>query len=118
MISKPNFQTVNKKRVHRETYKRFWDNFPPNFTKKFIFQNRKIISPFTLHLFYILKTANTIGSLRNYGPWKHYHLFTPQNFPGGPLTIPRECILSTDSAHTDLDCTLTTVAECRVHVCQ
>ena len=50
--SNPNFQSVKKKRVKYETYKRFWNNFPPKFTKTFIFEKLKFIFPFSLHLFY------------------------------------------------------------------
>ena len=75
-----NFQSVNKKRVDHETYKRFWDNLPHNFTGKFIFQYRKFTSPFSFHLFYKLKSAYTIGSQRNYDPLKQYFLFTTKSF--------------------------------------
>ena len=42
---------------------------------------------------------------------KLYHLFTPQSIPDRPLTIPEECVFSTDSAHSFPDCIPTTVAQ-------
>ena len=47
--SNPNFQSVNQKRVHQETYKRFWDTLPPNFTEKIVFQKKCL----PLHFRYI-----------------------------------------------------------------
>ena len=109
--SNPNFQSVNKKRVHHETYKRFWKNLPSNFTKKFIFQNKKFTSPFSLHLFYKSKNAYTIGSLWNYDPFKQYSFITPIKFPGRSLMVSRETLFSIDSAHIDLDCNAITNAQ-------
>ena len=62
--SNPNFQSVNKKRVHHETYKHFWQNHPPNFTKK-SFSKKKFHLSIFVHLFYNLINAYTIDSLRN-----------------------------------------------------
>ena len=49
-VSNPNFYTVDKKLVHNETNETFWVNLPPNFAKKFIFQNEMRTSPFSNHL--------------------------------------------------------------------
>ena len=84
------FQSVNKKHVSHETFRLFWDNLPIKFTKTFIFQNRKFTSPFSLHLFYNLKTAITNGFFRNYDPLKQYYLFNPKKIPDRRLIIPQK----------------------------
>ena len=80
--SNRNFQYVKTKRVHYETYQPFFvDNLPPKFTKNFIFWIRKLTCrPFSLHLFFHLKTAFTTGSLRNYDTLKQNYLLTPKFF--------------------------------------
>ena len=47
-------------------------------SRYFISQNKKFTSPFSLHLFYNLKTAYTIGCLRNDGPLKQYFSLKPK----------------------------------------
>ena len=54
----PISQSLNQKRVHQETYKRFWDNRPLNFKKIFIFRNGKFISPFSRN--FVPKSENCI----------------------------------------------------------
>ena len=45
----PNFQPVNKKRVNHKTNNCFWDNLPPNLTKKSGFK----IESLPLHFHFI-----------------------------------------------------------------
>ena len=71
---KTSFQSV-KKRVHHDLYKLFWDNFPPSFRKNFIFQNRKISPPFSLHLFCNLKPA-----IYNWLDARFWFFFIPKKF--------------------------------------
>ena len=108
--SNPIFQSVDEKRVHHETWKRFWDNLPTNFRKNFVLQNRKFTSPFSFDFLYNLKPAYTISSLWNFDVLKQYYLFTPKHFPDRPLIIPQECDISTESAQLDPDCILAIVA--------
>ena len=69
-----------------------------------MFQNKSVISAFSLHLFHKLITAFTIRLLRNYDPLKQYYLLNPKNFPERLLIFPHESLVSADSAHTDPDC--------------
>ena len=73
--SNTNLQSVKKNvslKIH--TYV-FGITFLSISQKNFIFENIKFTSPFSIPLFSKLKTAKTIGSLRNYDPLKQYHLF-------------------------------------------
>ena len=100
--SNSNFHSANKKRVHHETYKRFWETNPiSSANNNFIFQNRKFTSPFSFHLSYHIKPEFTKGSLRNYDPIKQYYLFTPKINPDRPILIPQECLNSSDSLNID-----------------
>ena len=100
--SNSNFHSANKKRVHHETYKRFWEINPiSSANNNYIFQNRKFTSPFSFHLSYHIKPEFTKGSLRNYDPIKQYYLFTPKINPDRPILIPQECLNSSDSLHID-----------------
>ena len=107
---------MNKKRIHRETYKRFWDILPSTFTKYFIFQKRKYTSLFSLHLIYNLKTAYVIGSLRNDDPLNQYYISTPKNFLDRPLITPQNCLVSSDFVHNGPDCIPTTVVQPYPHL--
>ena len=62
-------------------------------------------------MFHNLKTAQTIGSLRNFDPLKPYYLFNPKEIPNRYLNIQQEFHNSSDSAHINSDCILTTVAQ-------
>ena len=66
----PNVQFVNTKCFHHETYKRFWNSNPANFTKKSSSREEKLRVLFSFHLFYLHNTSNTIGSLRNFDSLK------------------------------------------------
>ena len=87
--SNKNFQSVNEERVRHEIYKCLWKKISSNFTKNFIFQNRNFTCPFSLHLFYHLKTDYTFVSLRSCDPLKQYSLVTLRIFPDTPLIIPQ-----------------------------
>ena len=76
-----------------------------------MYQKIKFTSPLSLHLFYEFKTAYTIGSLRNYDPLEHYILFISKIFFDRRLIVPRECLISTDSAQIDPDCIPTAAAQ-------
>ena len=113
--SNPLFESLNKEGVHHETYKRLWDIPHPNFTINFNIRTRKF-SPFSLRLFYKLKPAHTIVSLRNYDPLKQSYLYDPESFSQKPLNNPRDCFISTDSAHIELNCMQITVADPSLHL--
>ena len=81
----------------------FWRKLPFNLTKKGLFQNRMLTSPFSLHLFYNQKPSITIGSLRNYDSSKQYYLLALKKFRVWPLIIPQEFLISTESVDIDLD---------------
>ena len=74
------FQSLNERKVHHETYKRFWVNCSPNFTKKFI-SEKKINSRFSLNLIHNLNPAYKNSSLRNRDHSIQFELFTPEKFP-------------------------------------
>ena len=64
----------------------FDENFLPT-SENFIFQNTQLNFSFSILLFYNLKRAYTIGSLRFYEPLEEYCLFTPNKFPNRPQVI-------------------------------
>ena len=77
--SNPNFQSVNKKLVHHEKLNFSGKIFQPT-SKKFIFQQRNLNSPFLFHFFYNLKTAYTMLPRRIYDPLKKKLPIYPQTF--------------------------------------
>ena len=89
----------------------FGNKYPPNCTKKFIFEKTKFTSLFSLHVFCILKPANALSSLRKYDPLKHYFLKSQEKLPDARLIIPQECPIPTDSGHMDSDCVPTIASQ-------
>ena len=105
----PSFQSVNKKRVHHETYRLFWGNLPLKLQKKEIFPKNvdlQISSRFS----YNLKLARIIGSLQIYDPLKQ-STFSPRNVPQRTLIFSHDCHFSAESALLDPDCNATTITQ-------
>ena len=109
-----NFQSVCKKSVHHETYKRFWDNFPPNLTKSFVFQNSKFTSPFSFICSVIWKLHIQLAG--NSDLLTQYYSFQPKHISDRPLIFQQECPIFTVFSHIDPDCIATTIAQPYQHL--